>query len=156
MNECLLFLDFDGVLHPYGCTVDRYFEKADLVEGWLRRHPSVNVVVSSSWREQHSLDEMRGFFSEKVAARLIGATPVLRQEYWQVADPHDPLPMYEREVEVTRWLEVNDAKHVPWAALDDQAGLFRPFNKRLVVCHSAIGLTHHDLDLLDAVLGGQR
>ena len=57
----LPFLDFDGVLHPDRSSVDLYFCRLTLLEPWLRKRPQIEVVISSSWREAHPLDELREF-----------------------------------------------------------------------------------------------
>lgn len=144
----LLFLDFDGVMHPFRCGVGQYFCHLELLEAWLRQRPSVDVVISSSWREVHPLNEMRSYFSQDIQRRIVGATPQLN--------------FAERHLEVTRWLEehgatgegreADEGRAQVWAVLDDQAELFPPNTARLVVCDGRIGLTLHDLTRLDAIL----
>lgn len=149
----VLFIDFDGVLHPFGRVVDRYFCRLGLLEAWLLRRPGVDVVISSSWREAHPLDEMRGFFSEDLQKRIVGATPILKRDTWEQFDGEPPTTRFEREIEVTRWLAESGEPWRPWAALDDQAWLYKPFNPRLVLCDGKVGLTESELDRLDAVFG---
>ncbi|WP_205895069.1 HAD domain-containing protein [Metapseudomonas otitidis] len=55
----ILFLDFDGVLHP---EYDGQATPADVVfchlprfEAVMRDHPEVEIVISSTWREQFPL-----------------------------------------------------------------------------------------------------
>ena len=50
MNS-ILFLDFDGVLHPGNRGT---FERAPMLEMWLLKHPEVDVVISSSWRIENT------------------------------------------------------------------------------------------------------
>ena len=52
----VLMLDIDGVLHPGQSGTLIYLP---LLETWLRAHPDVDVVISSNWRETHTLDELR-------------------------------------------------------------------------------------------------
>lgn len=152
----LLFLDFDGCTHPFGCTVDRYFCHLALLEHWLRQRLGVDIVISSSWREAHPLDEMRSYFSQDLQQRIVGATPVIRRDSWAQYDGEPPPVRFEREAEVTRWLNESGTPWRPWAALDDQAWLYKPFNERLVLCDGKVGLTQRELDQLDQVLGDQR
>ncbi|MDF6623942.1 HAD domain-containing protein, partial [Escherichia coli] len=70
----VLMLDIDGVLHPGQSGTLIYLP---LLETWLRAHPDVDVVISSNWRETHTLDELRNFFSIELRERVIGCTPVL-------------------------------------------------------------------------------
>ena len=71
----VLFLDFDGVVHPDGAEIDRFFGCAPLIETVLLEFESVQVIISSSWREVHPLKEIREFFAPDIAARIVGATP---------------------------------------------------------------------------------
>ena len=45
----ILFLDFDGVLHP-NSDDSEHFSCAPLLWELLRRHPDVRVVLSTGWR----------------------------------------------------------------------------------------------------------
>ena len=75
----ILFLDFDGVLHPEGeghlpndgtdfCFLPR-------LEELLREFPHVRIVISSSWRERLAYPTLLKPFSEDIRARIIGTTP---------------------------------------------------------------------------------
>ena len=151
----ILFLDFDGTTHPtprsYTSGED-LFCRLPILESWLRQRPGIEVVISSSWREAHSVDEMRGYFCEDLQRRIIGATPVLKRDDWEQYDGELPPTRFERELEVQRWLRESGEPWRPWAALDDQAWLYRPFNPRLVLCDQKVGLTQRELDGVDQVL----
>jgi hypothetical protein len=154
--EVILFLNFDGVMHPCRCQVDRYFRHLELLESWLRQRAGLDVVISSSWRETHPLDEMQSYFSEDLRGRILATTPIIKRETWEQYDG-EPLPTrFERELEVKRWLHQSGSPWRPWATLDDQARLYRPFNSRLVLCDGRVGLTERELDKVDLVLGDLR
>ena len=74
----ILFLDFDGVLHPEQLGEDE-FCRAPILWEVLRECVHVKVVISSSWREIYTLDELVEFVTrgggEDLANRIIGATP---------------------------------------------------------------------------------
>jgi len=152
----ILFLDFDGVMHPFGCECDRYFCRLELLEPWLRQRPGLGIVISSSWREAHPLDEMKRFFADDLQERILGVTPVLRRDEWAQPDGEVLPARFEREIEVMRWLNASGEPWRPWAALDDQVWLYKPFNKRLVLCDGKVGLTQRELGQVDLVLGDQR
>lgn len=156
----ILFLDFDGVLHPerpgHKASDERLFCHLPLLEAWLCERPGVDIVISSSWREAHPLDEMRGLFSEDVHDRIVGTTPILKRDAWEQYDGEPPPTRFERELEVVRWLKESGEPWRPWAALDDQASLYRPLSKNLVLCDGRVGLTERELDQVDQVLGNQR
>jgi hypothetical protein len=78
-----LFIDFDGVLHPTTTGLD--VSNAAIVRtplfGWLpvlaqalKPHPDVALVISSTWRYTHSLEELRDMLDD-LGPRVIGATP---------------------------------------------------------------------------------
>ncbi|MGA1527066.1 MAG: HAD domain-containing protein [Burkholderiaceae bacterium] len=63
MSTPTLFLDFDGVLHSMSGYRDEAFCKLPLLED-LISDIEVDIVVSSSWRFQHSLDELRALLGK--------------------------------------------------------------------------------------------
>jgi hypothetical protein len=73
----IIFLDFDGVLHPF---LDRSGAKAfcymPRLEKVLREFPSVQIVIASTQREVVSLALLKEQFTSDIAARIVGATPV--------------------------------------------------------------------------------
>src|SRR5262245_12206268 len=70
----ILFLDFDGVLHPAGCHTTRHFSELPRFEALIRQYPDVRIVISSTWQEMFPLPALRALFSEDIAARIIGRT----------------------------------------------------------------------------------
>jgi len=152
-GEALLFLDFDGTTHPDGSTVNKFFSRLTHLEAWLRRHPSVNVVISSSWREAHPMSELLSFFAGDIQRRIVGATPIAARCDWASVDG-ELLPIrFEREAEILAWLRDHGAIGRPWAALDDQPWRFRPFCRQLILCDPKTGLTERELRLLTVALG---
>ena len=149
----ILFLDFDGVLHPDRSPVDKLFCRLGLLQEWLRRRPGVDVVISSSWREAHPLDELRSFFDDDMQSRIVGVTPNLKVGDWAQVDGEFPPTRFGRQLEVLQWLRTSSEPWRPWAALDDQAWMFRPLEPRLVVCDPAIGLASENLAAVDRILG---
>lgn len=131
----ILFLDFDGVLHPEGedhihnggvdfCFLPR-------LEALLREFPHVRIVISSSWREQLAYRTLLKPFSDDIRVRIIGATPPR-----EFGLPH---PFAHREGEILAWLQLHDAVDESWVALDDAAWQFDRCKDHLVVCGSFIG-----------------
>jgi hypothetical protein len=133
----LLFLDFDGVLHP-NCS-----SRADL----FCRVPAliasiapfeVGVVISSSWRLHRSLRWIKSQFPPTLAKRIIGTTgkPVAGT--------------YARWAEITAYLDEHPAPD--WRALDDFDFEFPPDCRELICCEGRRGCRRPQLDLLDAWL----
>lgn len=79
MRKAILFLDFDGVLHTKPSGSGRGplpFEQMQLLEGILRRWTHLDVVVSSSWRESFTLQQLRNFFSDDLQHWIIAVTAI--------------------------------------------------------------------------------
>lgn len=71
----LLFLDFDGVLHPSAqYRFIRHFIWLPKLEWLLERHPDVKVVVHSTWRYDHTDDELRALLGS-LGSRFVGSAP---------------------------------------------------------------------------------
>jgi hypothetical protein len=126
-----LFLDFDGVLHRMG---DARFEEVDgtlvvvgdnlfihlaRLEAVLRAHPTVQIVIMSTWRRLFSLPELRAWFSADIQQRIIGIAP---------------LAGYSRQELAMRYMAENAAGDDTWIALDDEAKEFVDSAHHLVLC----------------------
>lgn len=131
----ILFLDFDGVLHPAGHAHSQG-EGTDFcflprLEALLREFPQVKIVISLSWREQLRYETLLRPFSEDIRARILGATP------------HSgfglPPPYRQREGEILAWLQIHDAAGESRVALDDAYWQFDHCKDHLVVGGSFTG-----------------
>lgn len=142
----MLFLDFDGVLHPINGPA---FSRLPLLEAWLRQRTDLGIVISSSWREHMSSQRLAELFSPDLRQRLVGATPVLSTREWHRA------PGRVRHTEVLAWLDQNQGIK-EWGILDDQALLFPPGLDRLVITDGRMGLAPKDLRRLEVVLAIRR
>jgi hypothetical protein len=134
----ILFLDFDGVLHPEPCyEKDRLFCCLPRFENALLDFPYVEIVISSTWRETRTLSELRALFSPSFAGRIIGVTPS-----WK--DHQDLLERigYQRQAEIEAWLRESGEPWRPWAAIDDKPYLFKPFLPNLIKTNSNVGFEH--------------
>jgi hypothetical protein len=101
--------------------------------------PNWKIVISSSWREEFSLETMQGFFTPNIASRIVGTTPVL------------PSSRYEREEEIRQYLYATGQQSAPWIALDDAAHSF--FDKaNLILCLPEIGFDEDAAKKLRAAL----
>ncbi len=143
---CILFLDFDGVLHPAGSRRNvGDLAQLPLLENLLREpaYAAVRIVISSTWREAYPLDRLRALFSADIRTRVVGATPVL--------DEYDS--DYNRYEEIKAWLEAHPQIE-RWVALDDDVEGF-PSHRRskVVFTQSSVGLTEESVVLLRQALG---
>lgn len=133
----ILFLDFDGVLHPEPCYEDEnLFCRRAQLENILRDFPSVEIVISSNWRDTRTLEELQAFFSDDIAKRIIGVTP----DWRDLRELHDVIGTYPRHIEIEGWRRQSGRVWEPWVALDDRAYWFRPFLENLIRCDPAVGI----------------
>ncbi|MES2072734.1 MAG: HAD domain-containing protein [Pseudomonadota bacterium] len=121
----ILFLDFDGVLHPRPKNREWIFCHLPQLEKILAEHPRLYVVIASSWREEYPWDTLVGLFSGAVRSRVVDMTP------W--------IPGARRQEEVEAWLAVNGF-HGTWMVLDDDQSEFEPGFPQLFLCQTSIGL----------------
>lgn len=139
MLRKIIFLDFDGVLHPDGVAL---FSLLPLFESYLAKMPEAEVVVSSTWREDHTLEELRQFFSPAFRCRISGVTPSLDRGY----------DLGGRQMEIRSYLttESLDGNDCNWVALDDNALFFENSCPNLVLTDSSKGFTEQEGEKLVA------
>lgn len=137
----ILFLDIDGVLHPYPATEEEAFCNRHHFWKLLITLPHVRVVISSDWRLHYSLEEIKSFIfkgaEEDLAERIVGTTPFVPE--WKVE-------YRGRERECLMWLEKN--KENKWFAIDDVGGNFSFGSTQVYLTDYSIGLTEYDVQIL--------
>jgi len=142
-SPAVLFLDFDGVLHPAGAGSQKMVRKA-LLEDFLRDPACahVSVVISSTWREALSIEKLRRLFAADLQARIIGCTPVLE-------DTESDFPRFR---EIRAWLNRNPQVK-RWAALDDSVDQFPGHaHANAVFTDPGVGLTDASIAALRKLL----
>ena len=134
----ILFLDFDGVLHPVPNNNSTDFSALPLFEAWLRSHEDVRVVISSSWREIMSLDVLKAIFVTDLQHRIIDKCPTVEfigvEELW-------------RHKEIMEWIRINEYTG-RWLVLDDMVSAFPKSLYQLVACQTKIGIDSKVLEEL--------
>ena len=126
----VLFLDFDGVLHPSLCLEAEHFCRRPLFEEVMRRFPAVRIVISSSWRHHFDLVRLRPCFSGDIAERIDDTTPL-----WVPGGPAN------RFQEIMAFVCSRGLDEAGWLALDDSAFEFPRGCANLVLCDGRFGLT---------------
>jgi len=140
----LIFLDIDGVLRRNGAPL--YALEDDirrLFEETLRAMPGAEVVISSSWREGFGLDEIRAHFSDDVASRIIGMTPIAQESE------------HRRYREVLSYLIRTGQKGRPWVAVDDDPAHY-PSSVNVILVDPEKGLDSTAASRLRETGGGSR
>lgn len=133
MTRTILFLDFDGVLHGEHGPL---FSRVSNLEHYLRLMPKLDIVISSTWRETHTLAQLQANFSQDIRSRIIGMTPVLP---W-----NDEVGTRQREIESYLAMHFLDEESCSWRALDDIAWYFKPACPRLILVDPTTGFRDQD------------
>lgn len=132
----VLFLDFDGVLHPEGCGPDMEFCFMPQF-GQVMQHvdPSgeVPIVISSMWRFNEPLDKLREFFPDRLRHQIVGVTPEIHRPLESIGTAWDRDSTLhakpagwergQRQREIEAWMQTYSPAG-KWLALDDRAHWF--------------------------------
>lgn len=139
-----IFMDFDGVTHPWGEVED--FRSLPLIEAVVREFEEVRIIISSDWRMLFSLPKLRQRFSEDIRHRIVGVTPHIL--------PRRGNELHGlREHEAMLWLQQHepDRDDVAWCALDDAPGNWTT-RSRLLLTDFKRGFTSEDAEALRRML----
>ncbi len=123
-GQAVLYLDFDGCLHneavywdpktsrPFMRAPERYwlFQHTPLLEQLLAPHPSIAIVLSTSWVRHYGLRKTAKELPAGLRSRVIGST------YDSLA-PGDSFDYLSRGEQVS--LDVQRRQPASWLALDD-------------------------------------
>lgn len=139
----ILFLDFDGVLHPFPMGAsDCHFSATPPLWDVLDKLPEISVVVTSTWRERYSFAELVGLLKshggERFVSRFVGVTPILESA-------SDYVPGI-RQREIESWLRENAAEQTRYIILDDIEEYFDSTCKNLYLVDGVTGLTQGDVE----------
>lgn len=142
MAARLLFLDFDGVLHPNNCIADAYFCKMHLLSLLFQAAGTdLGIVVSSSWRHHHTYDELLAFFPESVSRHIVGTTGTA------------VIGRHARHQEIRAFLS-DYRGWSDWRALDDAVWEFPESCPELIACNGAVGITQKEIERICIWLAG--
>jgi hypothetical protein len=128
----LLFLDFDGVLHPTSAKPDKWFCRAGLLADTIASS-RCEIIISSSWRFSYHIDELRALLPSGVAQRVAAVTG------------DAAIGPFAREREIR--LYANAARVNDWMALDDCSWEFAD-SSRLIACNPNVGLDSRSCESL--------
>lgn len=117
----VLYLDFDGVLHPdevyrvrgrivLQCDGMNLFEWAPLLAEHLEPYPDVRIVLSTSWVRVLSFKEARAWLPDALGSRVIGATwhSAMDQFWWQNLSRYQQICLHAKRHRISRWLAIDD------------------------------------------------
>jgi hypothetical protein len=129
MNK-LLFLDFDGVLHPTHFAGEDPFNRIHLLEESLG-DSDLGIVISSSWRFTHSLEKLQKLLPDSISNLIIGVTgaPFIGKH-----------PRYQ---EIQAYLQSHGESN--WKALDDSYWEFPAPCQELIRCNPNTGISEKQM-----------
>ncbi|MDB5839666.1 MAG: hypothetical protein JWQ23_1618 [Herminiimonas sp.] len=133
----VIFLEFDGVLHPFSATsrfapvppfkraIERawLFRWAWILDDLLEGHPDVGIVTHSNWRQLIHDDDIQSFLGP-LARRFAGSTP--------------RAPKWNSILQVVQGNSLQDFR-----ILDASPQAFPPGLPELIACDSEIGLREY-------------
>ncbi|RWA52290.1 hypothetical protein AU476_18220 [Cupriavidus sp. UYMSc13B] len=130
----LLFLDYDGVLHPdaayyvpskRGSRIElradgELFMWMPILEGILEPYSNVKIVLSTSWVRELGFSKAKGFLSPRLKSRVIGGTWHSKMSRHgegshRVDDRWSELSRYQQIANYIRTKKPSE----PWIAIDD-------------------------------------
>lgn len=130
----VVYLDFDGVLHPSSPVMDGLFSRSHLLEP-LFENSNAEIVISSSWRFTHTLGELQAKLPNHLAQRVIGMTG------------NAVIGKHARYQEIMNHAQ-QLAPGTPWRALDDSYWEFPTSSKELIRCNPNTGIGPKEVELL--------
>lgn len=141
----ILFLDFDGVLHPITGSAPFQSDCVCELEAVIEYFSSLDVVITSSWREEKTMDELIDLLGTTLGERIIGTTPI-------IDDPFLHNPRYH---EVLAYLATEPIRDRKWIAIDDEAGNYPP-DAPVLITDRLKGFTRDDRETLVALIQAQQ
>ncbi|MCB1957495.1 MAG: hypothetical protein KDG55_17580 [Rhodocyclaceae bacterium] len=141
-----VFLDFDGVTHPWGEVED--FRCLPLIEEVIRCHDEARIVITSDWRTLFSLQKLAARFASDIRPRIAGVTPHMLPK--KGSDLHGL-----REREARKWLEQRHPQGARWLAIDDAPGNWLT-RSRLILTDFKRGFTEEDASAMSRLLARLR
>ena len=146
----IIFLDIDGVLNSNQWLRHRIdvlkrdriyngdFPKGTVNElNYLIEKYDFKIVISSSWREQKTIEELKHhFINEGIKSEIIGSTPILRNT---------------RGNEIQKWLDETQFNIESYIILDDNNDM-ELLSENLVLIDSDTGLNANYRDQIMRII----
>lgn len=137
----LLFLDYDGVLHPDSVFIERrrpvlrgpgelFMWCGDLIEA-LEPWPDLQIVLSTSWVRNRGFSRAKDALPRALSRRVVGATYhsamsrrpkeeggfLLQETAWDTQTRYEQIMTYVRRARVRNWLAIDDNNEL-WGTQD--------------------------------------
>lgn len=151
-GDVILFLDFDGVLHPDAAfrtkrgielrAPGKLMMHAEILQNILRDFPHLKISLSTSWVRMLGYQRARAALPASLQDRTVSATWHSRMRS-TARDGYDLFTRYEQicgavtRAGITRWVAIDDDPDLSWPEHDD----------RLVRCEPSLGLGNEQTQL---------
>lgn len=133
-----IFLDFDGVLHGKEYKKE-LFQHSPIFCEYIRPYKdNIRIIISSSWREDYTLDILTHHLDIDLQPLIIGITP----------SHIEGMNYCGRFNEIKEYCTVHSISDRDWIALDDMARLFPIDCPNLILINPIVGLTPKNLSQL--------
>jgi len=139
----VLYVDFDGVLHPgevwyeYGMREPRLrtpghrlFESLPVLEEAIAPYPDLKIVLSTTWVQTFGFEKARDRLSESLQRRVVGTTYDLDSpNAWRFSRMrrYDTIAQDVAKRKLVRWLALDDDA-LGWPENESEALAFVPSN----------------------------
>jgi hypothetical protein len=140
-----LFVDYDGTLHRGHALLDAggvisldsghpMFEYAPLLAEMLEPYPLVQIVLTTSWLETLSLEQVVSYLPPALARRVVGTTQGIKPRFSYLLDGSARtyvIRSYVFEKRLKNWLAIDDEAYEARLSTD-----FLDLSKHLVLLDS--------------------
>ncbi|AXK38505.1 HAD domain-containing protein [Crenobacter cavernae] len=117
----ILFLDYDGCLHPddvycvngepvFRTQGAQLFEHAELLAELLEPYPQLKIVLSTSWVRVFDFNRAKGYLPTTLQNRVIGTTYEFCDDAgeWFELSKFDQIMRYVQGHQIQSWLALDD------------------------------------------------
>jgi len=131
----IIFLDFDGVLHPENPAPNQLFSNAYMLDNFLRDY-QCQVIVTSSWQFSPKYQSFLNILPGFLAKSITGET--------QCSFKGNA----SRLKEINHYLHMKHLSNIDWVAIDDKSEKFPDNFSQLILCDSLTGITEKQISIL--------
>ena len=128
INPMILFLDFDGVLHPSSVFLEKgrpvlrgegeLFMWAPYLIEALAPHPHVKIVLSTNWVRMRDFSRVKSALPKALRDRVIGATwhssmldgddDFLTRTWYDDATRYEQIIRHVARANISQWIAIDD------------------------------------------------
>ena len=151
-SRTVLFLDYDGVLHPNEVYLERgrpvlrgegelFMWLPPLID-LLRSYPHVQIVLSTSWSRVFGFERSKRALPEPLIERVVGATWHSQMGKCPYSGMRLPVSWWDEATRFEQILRyVERARLVRWVAVDDQGESWSPrYTDHLILTDPNLGI----------------